>query len=71
MFNDNKSPLASLGIIGGSGAVVLGLAQIGGWAISPADAAELSDAFKGIAVSVAGILAVYGRYRATKRIGRN
>ena len=71
MFNGKKSPLASLGIIGGSGAVVLGLAQIGGWAISPADAAELSDAFKGIAVSVAGILAVYGRYRATKRIGRN
>tara|TARA_R110002110_G_scaffold92615_4_gene241755 strand:- start:330 stop:545 length:216 start_codon:yes stop_codon:yes gene_type:complete len=69
MFIDKKSPLASLGIIGGSGAVVLGLAQIGGWAISPADAAELSDAFKGIAVSVAGILAVYGRYRATKRIG--
>lgn len=71
MFKETKSPLASLGIIGGSGAVVLGLAQLGGWAITPADAAELSDAFKGLGVSIAGILAVYGRYRATKRIGRD
>lgn len=70
MLKNSKSPLASLGILGGSGAVVLGLAQIGGWAISPADAAELSDAFKGIGVSVMGILAVYGRYRATQMIGR-
>lgn len=63
-----KSPFASLGILGGSSAVVMGIAQVVGWAISPADAADLTEAVKGLGVSIAGIIAVYGRLRASKRI---
>jgi hypothetical protein len=68
MFSQPKSPLMSLGVLGGSGAVILGIAQLIGWSLTADDAAQLSDAFKGLAVSVAGIAAVVGRVRATKRI---
>lgn len=68
MFTQPKSPFASLGVLGGSGAIILGASQLFGWAISPSDAADLSEALKGLAVSVAGVAAVYGRIRASKRI---
>ncbi|WP_339636186.1 hypothetical protein [uncultured Sulfitobacter sp.] len=68
MFTQPKSPLMSLGVLGGSGAVLLGIAQLVGWSLTPNDAAELSDGLKGLATSVAGIVAVIGRIRATKRI---
>jgi hypothetical protein len=68
MFTEPKSPFASLGVLGGGGAVLLGASQMMGWAMSPADAADLSEALTGLAVSVAGVVAAYGRFRATKRI---
>lgn len=68
MFHDTKSPLASLGVLGGAGAVILGVSQLFGWALTPADAADLSDAIKGFGASVAGIAAIYGRVRATKKV---
>lgn len=68
MFEDTKSPLTSMGVIGGSGAFVLGLTQIVGWSVSPADAADLAEAVKGLGVSAMSILAIWGRMRANKRI---
>ena len=58
----------SLAVLGGPGAIILGASQLCGWAVSPAAAAALSEALKGLAVSVAGVAAVYGRIRASKRI---
>lgn len=68
MFIKTKSPLLSLGVLGGSGAVIAGAAQMLGYVVSPADAAELSTELTGLATSVAGVVAVVGRIRANTRI---
>lgn len=67
-FEDTKSPLLSRGVMGGSAAVILGAAQLAGWAVSPADAADLSQAVIGLATAVSGIVAVVGRIRANTRV---
>mgnify|MGYP003624350081 CR=1 FL=1 len=68
MFNETKSPFLSLGILGGSGAIITGLVQMIGYVITPADAADLSAALTGIVTSGAGVVAIVGRIRASKRI---
>lgn len=68
MLNETKSPFTSLGVIGGSGAFILGAAQLIGYVVTPADAVDLSTAVTGLMTSAAGIVAVIGRIRASKRI---
>lgn len=68
MFNETKSPFLSLGVLGGGGAIITGLAQIAGYAVTPVDAADLSTAVTGLITSAAGLIAVIGRIRATKRV---
>tara|TARA_R110000796_G_scaffold45616_14_gene110319 strand:- start:9913 stop:10128 length:216 start_codon:yes stop_codon:yes gene_type:complete len=68
MFNETKSPFLSLGVLGGSGAVITGLAQLAGYAVTPTDAAELGTLVSGLVTSVTGLVAIWGRIRASKRI---
>ena len=68
MFQQSKSPFMSLGVLGGGGAIITGLAQIVGYTVTPADAAEFGTLVSGLVTSVTGLLAIYGRVRATKRI---
>ena len=53
-----------------------GMVSIGGMALSvthyrlsPADAASLTDLLSGIAAGIGGVIAIYGRIAATKKIG--
>lgn len=58
----------SRGVVGGGVAVLLGAGSLFGWAISPADAAAATDALHGLAVAIAGAVAVWGRISATRRV---
>jgi len=68
MLNGTKSPFLSRTVVGGGVALLMGLVQIGGYVVSPADAADASAAVTGLITSGAGILAVVGRILASKRV---
>lgn len=68
-MNGTKSFLTSKGIWGGLAAVAGGGFGFAGYALSPSDAVALIGLAQGIVSSVGGLLAIYGRVKASKRIG--
>ena len=69
MITEFKSPLASMGVWGGLIAVLAGLGSLLGYTISAADQASIIDLIEGLVAVIGGAVAIYGRIRATKRIG--
>jgi hypothetical protein len=69
-MNDYKSLLASKTVWGGFLALFAGFAGIFGYSISPADQVQAVDAVASVASSIGGIVAIYGRVKATKVIGK-
>lgn len=69
MFTQIKSPLRSLGVLGGVGGIVIGLGSMLGIALSPEDVAQAHELALSGATTIAGAIALYGRIRANTRIG--
>lgn len=75
-MNGTKSALASVGVWGGVIAVITGALGFFGYALSADDAAtaathaqSIYDAVMAGVTAVGGLLAIWGRLRATKQIG--
>lgn len=66
-----KSALASKGVWGGLIAVAAGLAGLVGVDIGGQEAGELAEHAAAIAAAVGGIVAIWGRIAARRRIGRD
>ena len=66
--NETKSATQSAGVWGGIIAVLAGIAGLFGYSISEADQATLSQGVTGAFAFVGGIVAIWGRIRATKTI---
>jgi hypothetical protein len=66
----NKSIWASTTVWGGIVALLAGIAAIFGVTISEADQSILTEALLGISSALGGIIAIWGRIRATKQIGK-
>ncbi len=69
MLIGTKSLLASRGVWGGLLAVLASIAGLFGYTITPDQQFELLEAAALVASGIGGILAVWGRVSATKRIG--
>lgn len=69
MYN-TKSIWASTTVWGGIVALLAGIAAIFGVTISEADQSILTEALLGISSALGGIIAIWGRIRATKQIGK-
>jgi uncharacterized membrane protein HdeD (DUF308 family) len=67
-MDDYKSLLASKTVWGGILALLAGVAGIFGYTVSPVDQAQAIDSVSGIVAAFGGILAIYGRIKATKII---
>jgi len=65
---EGKSWYTSKSIVGGYVATICGIVQLFGVVLSPDDQATITAAVVGIATAAGGVLAVYGRYKATKPI---
>jgi len=65
---DVKSVFASRTIWGGIIALAASLAAIWGYAITPADQAQLVELITGIGGIIGSVLAIYGRIVATRKI---
>ena len=65
---DVKSVFASRTIWGGIIALVASLAGIWGYAITPADQAQIVELITGIGGIIGSVLAIYGRIVATRKI---
>jgi len=68
-MDDVKSYLASKTVWGGVIAVLSAIAGVLGHGIAPADQTAIVDALASIGGAIGGILAVYGRIKAEKKIG--
>lgn len=66
----NKSIWASTTVWGGIVALLAGIVAIFGVTISEADQSILAEALLGISSAIGGIIAIWGRVRATKQIGK-
>jgi hypothetical protein len=69
-MSEVKSLFASKTIWGAFIAIIAGVLSLFGYQLGAADQAELINAASGIAAAVGGLLAVYGRVVASKRIGQ-
>lgn len=69
-MEENKKWWESKGVWGGVLAVVGGLLGVGGYVLGPEDIETLSAAFASIGSAVGGILAVYGRVKASKKVAK-
>lgn len=65
---DNKPWYASKTILGGMIALVAGAAGAFGIAISPEDQEMITQGVLAVGSAIGGLLAIYGRIRATGRI---
>jgi uncharacterized membrane protein HdeD (DUF308 family) len=65
---EGKSWYTSKSIVGGYVATICGIVQLFGVVLTPDDQATITAAVVGIATAAGGILAVYGRYKATEKI---
>ena len=68
-MDDFKSLLASKTFWGGVIAVIAGILGFFGWTLSADDQQALIDLGVGIAASIGGIVAIWGRVKASKKIG--
>lgn len=64
-----KSPWASMGVWGGIIAIGGAIAGMLGYGLSAEDQAQLVAAASAIASGIGGLLAVWGRVRARRRVG--
>ncbi len=69
MLTDAKSVWASKGVWGGAIAVLAALAGLLGYAITPEQQAEIVETGALIASGIGGLVALWGRIAATRRIG--
>ena len=67
-FSATKSPLNSLGVLGGVGGIVVGLGSLLGISLSAEDVVQLRDIAVSAATTVMSALALWGRIRATSQI---
>jgi hypothetical protein len=63
-----KSPVASLGIWGGIGTLLVGVLIFCGVDLSEADAREAAGHFEGFLIALLGLISIIGRWRASKRV---
>jgi hypothetical protein len=75
-MDQTKSAVASTGVLGGVVALVAGVAGFFGYVLSPEDTAAVAgqaesiyNAVVGVTAAIGGLLAVWGRVKATKKIG--
>ena len=68
-MNDVKSLFASKTFWGALVAVAAGVIGLFGYAVTPEDQAWLVDSIAAAGAIVGGLVAVYGRVKASKRIG--
>lgn len=68
-MNGTKGFFSSVGIWGGLIALGAGVAGIFGYAVSADDTAQLSALVDDLVAAVGGLVAIWGRIRATKKIG--
>lgn len=68
-MEDIKGAFASRAVWGGIVAVLAGIAGIFGYTIDPALQGEIATQALGIAAAVGGVIAIWGRLKATKKIG--
>lgn len=64
-----KGIFASRTVWGGLLALLAGLAGLFGYTVTPEDTATLTELLASVGSAVGGIVAIYGRIRASKRIG--
>ncbi len=69
MLTDTKSIFASKGVWGGAIAVLAALAGLFGYAISPEQQAQIVETAALVASGVGGLVSLWGRIAATRRIG--
>lgn len=67
-MEDVKGLLASRTVWGGLLALAAGIAGIFGYTITAADTAELANLGAGVASAIGGLVAIFGRIKATKKI---
>jgi hypothetical protein len=68
-MDDIKGFFASKTVWAGLAAIVIGGAPLLGWTISEDDARALTELAPQIGTVLTGLLGIYGRVTATKRIG--
>jgi hypothetical protein len=68
-MSEVKSLFSSKTFWGAFVAVLAGALSLFGYELAAADQAELVNAISGIAAAAGGLLAIYGRIVASKRIG--
>lgn len=68
-MNGVKGMLSSTGVWGGLIVVLSALLGMFGYTIAPEDQQALVDTVSQIGAMIGGVLAIYGRVTATKRIG--
>ena len=64
-----KTWVSSKGVWGGIIAAAGGALSLGHYTLSPTDAAHAVDAVTGIISGIGGLVAIYGRVVASKKIG--
>lgn len=69
MLTDTKSIFASKGVWGGAIAVLAALAGLFGYAVSPEQQAQIVETAALVASGVGGLVSLWGRIAATRRIG--
>ena len=71
MFDfDKKSWWASRTVWGGLIALIAGVLGVFGYTLLPSDQAALIDGGSALAASLGGIIAIWGRVKASKRLGK-
>ncbi len=68
-MSDFKTLFTSKTFWGALVAVLAGALSMFGYQIGPADQAELVNSVSGLAAAAGGLVAIYGRIVASKRIG--
>lgn len=66
---DYKSAFASRAVWGGIIAILASALGLWGYSISPDDQARIIDIVVSLGGAVGGAMAIYGRIKATKKIG--
>jgi hypothetical protein len=68
-LSGTKPAVASTGVWGGIIAVIAGIAGLFGYSITEADQASLVQSVSAGMATLGGLIAVWGRVRASKKIG--